>query len=480
MIGAAFLRPARAKYLKVRKSLTETLTVEETIHLCESLAKFAAGNNLGLYRDALLEARLANIAAEPSKRSERLFEARSAQKILHYVTRTYRVGGHSRLIAHWIQNDMTRRHDLLAREPCDLPQSLSEALLDNRGDCSFLSSLVGADPQRQARALRERAERYDLIVLHAHPDDVLPILAFAKNSPAPLIVNNHWDHGFWLGTQLGDLVLCGRADAVEFCVEWRNISPERCFLMPWPMPAVGAKRLPVDRMQIRRALGLPEDKKVILTAGHHWKYASRDHVFFRSFEDYLAERDDAVLCVAGDRSPTMPEFGPRIIFTGPIEGIETLYKASDAYVDSFPLEGGMSTLEAFVWGLPILSSDFSTNIPGRVRVNLPGLTRALYHYSDKAEFFRNLSLLLDSSDMRLQQRMALSVGFAAAHGRAEITRNLESLYGLALMRHEARILPPRWDDKEDLSFRDDDSVGFLQESMSVAGVAEKLSWRAEG
>src|SRR5438067_2243266 len=56
----------------------------------------------------------------------------------------------------------------------------------------------------RARALRELARGYDAVVLHIHHHDPVPILAFADGDRPPVVLFNHADHMFWLGSSIVD------------------------------------------------------------------------------------------------------------------------------------------------------------------------------------------------------------------------------------------------------------------------------------
>src|SRR6185503_6674419 len=94
----------------------------------------------------------------------------------------------------------------------NLPPRLREAAKNSGGRLHLLDrrgSLL-----RIAHSLRRIASDVDFIVLHVHPDDVVPTLAFGAGIDHPPIAYlNHADHVFWIGSEICDINLNIRESA---------------------------------------------------------------------------------------------------------------------------------------------------------------------------------------------------------------------------------------------------------------------------
>ena len=96
---------------------------------------------------------------------------------------------------------------------------------------------------------------HDVIILHIHCEDVIPVLAFADESGLPpVLFLNHADHLFWLGTSVADLVLNLRDAATDITIGRRGVEADRNFLLPTIVAADDARLQ--SRAEAKAALGL--------------------------------------------------------------------------------------------------------------------------------------------------------------------------------------------------------------------------------
>src|SRR5262249_13626191 len=128
------------------------------------------------------------------------------RKVLHVATWVQSVGGHTKLIANWIAHDPDSCHSLLItrgsssqrEEP--IPPWLREAVSDN-GGC--LVELPPGGLLSKALSLRAVVQQdVDMVVMHHHPDDVVPVVAFATGRCPPVAILNQAHHVFWLGSSV--------------------------------------------------------------------------------------------------------------------------------------------------------------------------------------------------------------------------------------------------------------------------------------
>lgn len=124
-----------------------------------------------------------------------------------------------------------------------------------------------------------------------------------------------------------------------------------------------------DREETRRRFGLPVEAKVILAVGNARPIKGYDFLI-ESFARIAAEDENIYLVFGGGNQiyyprekyldPLITRYGleERIVFTGFVPDVETLYGAADLFVLSSISEGfSLTTVEAMASGLPVISTD---------------------------------------------------------------------------------------------------------------------------
>jgi hypothetical protein len=179
----------------------------------QMVANFAMSRHAGLFASPALEDLLLTIGrkhlASAPKYTRRTVAVTEPRHVLHVLTRAAGVGGDTRLVARWVRHDPERTHSVvLTRQGAGaVPALLSEAVADSGGTLHILNERRGSF-LAWASALREIAFEADLVVLHIHPYDIIPSLAFADPANrAPVIYVNHADHVFWAGVGVCDAVV---------------------------------------------------------------------------------------------------------------------------------------------------------------------------------------------------------------------------------------------------------------------------------
>ncbi|MBN1091623.1 hypothetical protein JKP75_02950 [Blastococcus sp. TML/M2B] len=311
---------------------------------------------VGLLGDPVLE-RLVVSTARAGAPAPEVDGQRDRRRVLHVLTEGYGVGGHTRLAARWIARDPRRSDVVLTNQAGPVPDTLRAAVEGTGGRVLDLAEVHHAFTGR-AHALRRQMDDADLVVLHTHPSD--PIALAAANLPGrrpPVLLENHADHTFWLGLGCADLVVDNRAGALRVTGDLRGVPVGRRARLPLPIPDVAP---PTSRAQMREALGL-EDQVAALTVGSAYKMSA---IWGEGFDEVLAralERFPELVVYLVGPSPAGPwellagRFPGRVFALGVIPDPESLFPAMDVYLDSFPVSGGTSLLEAAMAGLPPLS-----------------------------------------------------------------------------------------------------------------------------
>jgi hypothetical protein len=220
------------------------------------------------------------------------------ERVLHVLTEAYAVGGHTGIVRHWTSRDASRRHRVLATGQG--PQSQAQFGPPAPGVELGPWMSPGASLLERALALRTAAVEADLVVLHVHPFDVVPLLAFPPGLPRPPIVfSNHADHCFWLGRGLADVCVDHRPAGTRIATERRGIDPARCVILPLPTGEAGADAK-TARARVRAQLGLPEGAVVALTVGSPYKFDVEGQAHLAELVTPVVQRcRDAVVLAVG-------------------------------------------------------------------------------------------------------------------------------------------------------------------------------------
>lgn len=158
---------------------------------------------------------------------------------------------------------------------------------------------------------------------------------------------------------------------------------------------------PADKLEVRKFLGLPENKKILLFVGqgltdNSWKdYASLKKAFIK-----LASQSDAglVLVCLGERRPHEFFYDSEIRFI-PYQRdflqVAKFYQAADLYVhaskiDTFP----NSILEALACGVPVVASSVG-GIPEQLKTVGNNATGVLVKPGDYQELVNAISFLIN-------------------------------------------------------------------------------------
>jgi glycosyltransferase involved in cell wall biosynthesis len=355
---AVFLRLVAHGAWELRRGRAETAAAYAQI-----AANYAWHNHPGLFASPSLEALLRSLARTLT--SPVPARPRTAG-ILHVLTTGLRVGGHTRLVWQWIRNDPQRRHSVvltgqsgLNRKPIDVPRQLVDAARGSGGEVVAMNDRDDGVLTRAA-ALRELAAGFELIVLHIHPYDAIPLVALDVDGRPPVIFLNHAEHVFWAGATAGDVVAHLREESAEVAEQFRGIERTRSFVLPVPLSRT---KVP-SREDARRSLGLSDDAVVLLTVGTEYKYATRDgRHFVDALLPVLERNERAVLVAIGPRDEgpwERAKAGGRVRAFGRRDDVGVFLAASDVYLDSFPIGSLTAVLEAALAGLPIVQCELPT------------------------------------------------------------------------------------------------------------------------
>lgn len=404
-------------------------------------ASYANFNHCGFFVSPELEQLLIEIGkkAMPGEYypNRNKFLPKTPKKILHVATCMRYLGGHSRMLLRWIQQDTERSHSLVVTdEPRGaIPKSIKEAVSNSGGNIYVLKESIGS-LLSWAKRLQEIATSADVVVLHIFEYDVIPIVAFAnKEKFPPIIFLNFNDHNFWLGASISDVVANLRKSGMRLSKERRGIKTERNALLPTilePTPRV------LSRAEAKRQLGLSEHSVVLLSIARAPKYRTINGISYADAHIPLLEKYEQVFLIvvgSGDRedwSNAIQQTQGRIIPHKQCSDTGVFLQAADIYVDSFPFVSNTSLLEAGSYGLPLVSRyPYSSEASEILGADMLGLTGNLIHIHDLEEYTAVLSHLIEDEDFRLSLGEATRKKIEETHLGNNWQRSLNDIYYLA-------------------------------------------------
>lgn len=338
-------------------------SAEAMLAWVEMVAGFGAMHHPGRFFDGAIE----NIALEIGSQLQHSKGPRFApllsgkipihtrrRRILHVVTFISAQGGHTRNLLHWINKDQESHHSLVLTHQRSIPlyQPLMEAVALSGG--VFTSMPDPVPLMERAGWLRRFAqETADLVILHAIPNDIVPIVAFADGCNIPVAFVNNGDHLFWLGSSVADTIINLREISIASSRECRCTRNDQLL----PVPLVETHQ-DVGRDEARKVLGIPRDQKMLLTVGRALKYApSTRQNFFETAGKILNLNPKAHLYLVGVRADdhvasSVLSRHDRVHFVGPVEDATFWQRAADVYLEGYPFGSQTALLESVLPGVP--------------------------------------------------------------------------------------------------------------------------------
>lgn len=393
------------------------------------------------------------------------------RRVLHVATLVLGTGGHTRLLENWVKTDHASEHSLLlinqAQEP--IRTALSDRIKASGGR---LIAIPHDTPLLdRARRLRDAAQSgFDLVVMHHHPFDVVPLVAFAVEGGPPVAVMNHADHVFWLGVSVADIVVHFREFGAALSQERRGI--RRSFLVPLPLDINVATP---SRMESRARLNIPDDELMLLTIGSAAKYLPTErHRFFETALKVLDRHPKARLYVVGiaekeARVLSIPRHD-RIVLLGVIPDPTDYKAAADLYLEGYPFGSYTAMLEAAAWGVFPMAMHSPT---GHNDVTSEAAFRELTSSArSEADYVAGISALLDQPDDRRQRGRMIAQRIVDHHGAEASQRYLAQFYSVVdTLQHSVEPLP---DQPHQVNRHDLDLASF-QGLRSAIPLAEWIS-----
>ncbi|RAT98712.1 hypothetical protein [Brevibacillus sp. Leaf182] len=285
------------------------------------------------------------------------------RRVLHVLSTAYDVGGHTRLVERWINNRLqNERHAVVLTNQTELgfenaiPSWLLQAVNKAGGECISISDSYSVI--EKAQVLRSLAYEWaDIVVLHTHPNDSIPLIAFGVPDGPPIILLNHADHVFWMGSSISDSVIDVRKPANVLTKGRRFV--RQTHLLPLPLDGAPEQSKKISREKI----GIDNDKVVLLSIATPEKYEPiGEYSFIKSSTEILKRNLNSILIVVGPDSnnalwqKAIEETNGRILLTGLQRDVTQFYSIADIYLESFPFGSFTAALDACLFGIPVVKA----------------------------------------------------------------------------------------------------------------------------
>lgn len=334
--------------------------------MAQRSATFATYRHAAIFASQELESFISEISARNLRPNPRGRDV-EAGSTLHILSRALNGGGHTRVVERWIgASPKSEKHSILITRGGVPTEKLKVEVTAHDGEILIqrkFSSLLG-----RAKQILEVSGAYSRIVLHVHMDDILPMLAFSGGGHSAQIIHfNHADHRFWVGASLPNRVIEMRTWGKAVSEAKRKIHNSE--VVGIPLPDIGHNN-ELDKSQAREELGIPSNKKVLLTAGHSRKYlANTHHCFSDAVRELLSEQPDRHLFAVGPEKKLdqnwrslASDFPDQVTVLSymPKQKLDLYVKAADLGLDSFPMSGGTAVLDMMTSGLPTISLKCAT------------------------------------------------------------------------------------------------------------------------
>jgi glycosyltransferase involved in cell wall biosynthesis len=403
-------------------------------------ALYAFWRHSGLFVSSELEQILWTIGREtmPIYPRENNLLLQKQRQILHVASAVHGIGGLSRMIWRWIQQDTQSSHSLVLTQQTStyVPSILKDAVLGSGGKIISLNETTVGGILAWAKRLRKIAALADIVVLHTWPDDAIPVIAFAnKEQTPPILLLDHADHGFWMGASISDIVVNLRSSGMNLSKQRRGIEPDRITLLPIILPLLERE---LSQQQAKQKLGFDPDSILLLSIARAPKYKTIDQINFADAHVPLLKKyKNAVLVVIGsdnheDWSAAVEQTEGRIKILAEREDTHIFYQAADIYVDSYPLTSITSLLEAGSYGVPLVTRFPYAETCQVIGADAPGLDRHLLRTRNLEEYTATLSYLVENEAHRTQLGSAVQTSINQTHRGKNWQNFLEHIYAKSI------------------------------------------------
>ena len=445
---AAVLQHMRASYdqfselLDLAEKNLAARDLPAAIGLLQVAARFAFPGNTGLMVSHRLEDLLVAVGKQipDVPAPEVVHRSSRSRRVLHVLSYGRPVGGDTRFVWRWIQEDQTSQHFVAITTQADvenlydIPEELRASAEASGGFLRTLSA-PPTNPIEQARELRALCQQMDLVVLHLFPYDVIPVLALASGcDDIKTLFVNHSDHTFWVGASVAHSIVHLRKQSKEFLIERRGLKPEDTPVLPIPLSHSAPL---VTRAEAKRALGYGPDTVVLLTIASPFKYSSPGSIGFLDLvTPAIANSPQAVLIAVGPEAKGAWKTASaategRIVPLGTTWDTKLFYAAADIYLDSVPFSSITSLVEAGSHGSALLGFAMPNSEISLLGPGAPGIDGTMIVTQHPEQYRAECTRLITDRDYRTQRGQRVQEEILSLHTGPKWADVVQELYAIA-------------------------------------------------
>lgn len=405
------------------------LNTDHMLRASEFIANFAMINHPGIFSDGRLENHLLAIKVPFSKSSEKLFRSAHKRRVLHVATRVMKTGGHSRVLDKWIRFDRNSEHAVvLTCQTEQIPEYITSTC--DEFDIPILQMPIRHKRRDRAAFLRRIAAQCDIIVLHQHPEDSIPICAFSCKDCPPVIFWNHAHYWFSFGSTVADVTMNSQDYFAKQSKSYRFAKQ----LSPLRFGAALVSNLLLDKDAAKQSLGLSPGSKTLLSMGNPSYFCPVAGANFFSAVDRVLDRDpNAELLLVGPDSAT-PQLAEmrnrtRVHAYGLVSDPVPYYCAADYALESFPHSSIGAFIEAVCNGaaFPIAAFASEENI---LRYNLDQFEGHVPRARSEDEWVKAVCKALEAPES--SRNLAREIALRLRNADRQFIDSIETAYKLAV------------------------------------------------
>lgn len=423
--------------------------VPAAVAVLQIAARYAFPGNAGVFGSRRLESLLLEAGKQipsPTTPRDKSLNGTSL-RVLHVLSYGKPVGGDTRCVWRWIQEDHENQHSVAittqadVEDVYDIPEVLRNSAKQSGGTLHNLSAET-SDPLLQARELRRLCQDVNVVVLHVFPYDVVPVLALAAGCEGvKTLFVNHSDHTFWIGAGVAHSVVHLRKQSEKFLRERRGLEAQDSPVLGIPLPRSATS---TTNSEARQALGIKADTVLLLTVASPFKYSAPGSIGFLDLvKPVLDAFPQASLIAIG---PTCKEAwqavseatNGRVLAMGTRWDTDLYYAAADIYLDSVPFSSITSLLEAGSRGVPLLGYRVSDDDMSLLGPGAPGIDETMIIAEDSAEYQAQLSRLISDTAYRQQCGRRVRDEIIEHHTGSKWAEGVRRQYSIAMKSPQSR------------------------------------------